>query len=132
MKHSVAGIVCIDSLFLVAHRIPVGVMGGRWEFPGGKVEQNETFQQAVVREFKEEFSIPVNTGKLITEVTFNTKDSQIRLHAFEVKFPEDDYDWVLTEHTDIKWIKFDEIEKLYFVDSDLLLLPAIKCWKFAT
>ena len=54
MKKSVAGIVCVDGLFFIARRIPSGVMGCHWEFPGGKVEKGDSFQDTLIREYKEE------------------------------------------------------------------------------
>ena len=128
MKHSVAGRVYSDSLFFIARRLPVGDMGSRWEFPGGKVEENETFQQALVREYMEEFGVPVTVGSLIAETEFFHKEKPIALHAYEVIFPEDNYSWVLSEHTDVKWASLEEIEMLPFVDSDSLLIPEIKKW----
>lgn len=128
MKHSVAGIVCVDSFVFVARRVPSGVMGGRWEFPGGKVDGNESYQEALAREFMEEFSLPIRVGELICETTFAGKNDTVMLHAYAVRFDTDDFTWVLTEHTDVKWVLFSEIEELYFVDSDLLLLPDIKRW----
>lgn len=128
MKHSVAGIVYSDSLFFIARRLPTGDMGGRWEFPGGKVEENETFEQALEREYLEEFCIKVSVGKPIAEVKFFHKEKPIALHAYEIMFPEDDYSWVLSEHTDVKWATLEEISMLPFVDSDLLLIPEIKKW----
>ena len=49
MSNSVACIVYKDGKILVAHRIPKGDMGNRWEFPGGKVDAGETDQMAIVR-----------------------------------------------------------------------------------
>ncbi len=129
MKHSVAGIVYSDSLFFIARRLPVGDMGSRWEFPGGKVEENETYQQALVREYMEEFGVPITVGNLIAEAEFFHKGKPIALHAYEVIFPEDDYSWVLSEHTEVKWASLEEIETISFVDSDSLLIPEIKKWQ---
>lgn len=129
MKHSVAGIAIVDNLVLVARRLPTGAMGGRWEFPGGKVDGDECYQEALMREYKEEFSVSVTVGTAITNATFtNAKGESVALHAFEVNFPKDSFEWVLTEHTEVKWVKLSEIKKMYFVDSDLLLLDEVINW----
>ena len=128
MKHSVAGIVRKNGLFSVAHRIPSGEMGSHWEFPGGKVENDEAFQESLIREYKEEFGITVKVGSLIGETTFVHKGIEVRLHAYEVIFPEGELQFVLSEHTEVKWVALKEIETLLFVDSDLLLLPYVSEW----
>ncbi len=130
-RHSVAGIVFVDSLVLIGRRICVGQMGGRWEFPGGKVEPGETYSETLVREFDEEFSVPITVGQLIAEAVFENSDRKIILHAFQVFLPEnDDISWVLTEHTEVKWVPFSQIRTLSFVDSDMLLLDQVE--KFFT
>ncbi|EGB13932.1 NUDIX hydrolase [Pseudodesulfovibrio mercurii] len=53
----VAGIVWRDGLYLAVQRPEGGPMAGWWEFPGGKVEQGETREQALVREFREELAV---------------------------------------------------------------------------
>ena len=57
MKHSIACIVFVNNKVLIGKRINKGQMGGRWEFPGGKVEEGEDAIAAIKREFLEEFSL---------------------------------------------------------------------------
>lgn len=112
----------------VALRQKVGDMGGRWEFPGGKVEAGETDEQAIVREFGEEFGVTVKVGSHITDAEFAHRDKKCLLHAYEVFMPRDGRTerFTLTEHTDYKWIPVSEIENLSFVDSDMKIYPAVK------
>ena len=126
-KTSIAGIAFKGRTVLVAHRNPVGQMGGRWEFPGGKVEDGEDDSTALVREFKEEFVIKVKPGKLIAEAVFE-HNGENNLHAYTVKVPHMGkfFKYKLTEHTEYKWVDIDEVENLSFVDSDLLIYPEVK------
>lgn len=129
-KTSVACIAFDGKKILVAHRNPVGQMGGRWEFPGGKVEEGETDEQAVVREFQEEFGETVAAGEKIGETFFMHSGEQVALHAYEIKVPHDGMTkkYVLSEHSEYKWVEPAEIPTLSFVDSDMLIYPAVVKW----
>lgn len=128
---SKTSIACIafdeERKVFVAHRNPVGQMGNRWEFPGGKVEEGETDQEAIVREFKEEFGVEVKVGPAITETFFKHNDDIVALHAYQIFLPHNGLDekFVLTEHTEYKWVELSEIPTLDFVDSDMLIFPAV-------
>lgn len=126
-------IVCIcfhNGKVLVAHRNPVGKMGGRWEFPGGKVESNESDESAIVREMQEEFGVEVKVLEKICCSNFENKEVSLELHVYNVDFPYDGMEvpFKLTEHSEYKWINFKEIQKEDFVDSDYSVLK--KCMDF--
>ena len=129
-KTSIACIAYKDGKILVAHRNPTGQMGGRWEFPGGKVEKGESDEEAVVREFSEEFGVLVEVGEKIGETFFMHNGDQVALHAYEIFVPHDGIaeKYTLTEHTEYKWVAPAEIPVLNFVDSDMLIYPAVVKW----
>lgn len=126
-------IACIDyrsGKIFIAKRQMVGDMGGRWEFPGGKIEDGEDLQTAVVREMQEEFGVTVTVGRKITSGTFTHKGKPCTLDVLEVTFPHDGIEkkFELTEHTDYKWADIDLIPSLNFVDSDLSIYNDVKKW----
>lgn len=118
---SAAGIVLKDNKLFIALRVPGGEMGERWEFPGGKVESGESCKETLVREYKEEFGIDVTVGRHIADASFTHGGKNVALEAWEVFFPDNPGKFILSEHTDVKWVFPEEIEKLPFVDSDMLL-----------
>ena len=121
---------CEKRKILIAHRNPTGQMGSRWEFPGGKVEEGEDDKTAIVREFQEEFGVTVKTGEKIAETFFVHNGKQVALHAYEIFVPHDGMTekYVLTEHTEYRRAEPAEIPALNFVDSDMLIYPAVMKW----
>ena len=132
MSRSIACIDYRDGKIFIAKRQNKGDMGNRWEFPGGKIDGDEDFVQAIKREMKEEFGVDVTVGKHICSGTFihKCKNTECTLDAFEVHFSEDGIDkpFTLTEHTDYKWVDINEIPSLNFVDSDLSIYDKVKEW----
>ena len=127
-KTSVAGIAFDGDTVLIAHRNPTGAMGGRWEFPGGKVEADENDIQALTREFYEEFGIKIRVGIRIAEAVFTHNGEKVNLHAYRIYVPHKGlvFKYKLTEHTEYRWASLSAIQKLNFVDSDLLLYPDVR------
>jgi 8-oxo-dGTP diphosphatase len=128
VKLSVAAIVVNDGKLFIARRIPGGDMGGKWEFPGGKADGEETAEDALVREMAEEFGVTVKVGSLIARGNFTHNNTEHRLAAYLTHIS--DYHFSLTEHTGWRWADFAEIEALNasgeFTPSDYTLLPQIQ------
>ncbi|MCK9170062.1 MAG: NUDIX domain-containing protein [Treponema sp.] len=124
---SIACIAYENGRFFVAHRNPSGDMGGRWEFPGGKVEEGESDEQAVVREMSEEFGVTVTVCERIGESEFTHNGKVSKLHAYRILLPYNGMKkkFILTEHSGYDWVEPDEIQKLYFVDSDMRIYPQV-------
>ena len=130
MSRSIACIDYRDGKIFIAKRQMTGDMGGRWEFPGGKIEEGEDLETAVIREMQEEFGVTVKVGRKITSGTFTHKGKPCTLDVLEVRFPHDGIEkrFELTEHTDYKWAELNSIPQLNFVDSDLSVYNNVKKW----
>jgi 8-oxo-dGTP diphosphatase len=128
MKLSVAAVVVHDGRFFIARRVPGGDMGNKWEFPGGKVDGEESAKDALVREMAEEFGVPVRVGNQIAHGSFTHNNTEHCLDAYWVRIS--DYYFSLIEHIDWHWASFAEIEALNasgkFTPSDYALLPQIR------
>ncbi|GHV87929.1 NUDIX hydrolase [Spirochaetia bacterium] len=121
---SVAGIAVEGKKLFVARRVPGGDLGEKWEFPGGKAEEGETDEEALVREFQEEFGIRVTVGPLLASAVFEHRGQSLTLHAYLITLSS--HDFTLSEHTEWDWVTIEGIEQLDFAGSDLKLLPALK------
>ena len=68
MKRVTAAILIKDGNILIAKRKSSDKLADKWEFPGGKIEKNETPEQCLIREIKEEFGIDVKVGEYLGEI----------------------------------------------------------------
>ena len=120
MKHSVTG------FFMLARRAPNSSGAGQWEFPGGKIELNETNEQALVREINEELSFDL-TGlnfKFIAENIhdYGNRKIQIILYFVEV---EEQPKFVLLDHDRLDWFDLKNIESLNLSFGDKYFIPLL-------
>jgi 8-oxo-dGTP diphosphatase len=125
MGDSVAGILLQGGRLFIARRLEGGDLGGKWEFPGGKVERGERGEEALAREFLEEFDLSVTVGPLLGSGAFEHRGQKRNLRAYLVEaggVP------VLKEHAEWRWAALDEIEGLDFAGSDRSLLPALRAY----
>jgi len=92
--------------------------GGKWEFPGGKIEKNENEKDALTRELKEELNIEVEIVEKL--LTTKSRDSRIILHSFKVILLKNEI--VLNEHDEYKWLKIKDLSNYSFTEADLKIL----------
>jgi len=124
MERSVAGILINGGKVFVAKRGPQGSFGGCWEFPGGKVEAGESDQEALVREFEEEFSVAVSAKSLLGEIVFPHRGVDRILAAWLIEIKP----YVrprLIEHEEVSWADAPTLEELRLVDSDRRMLEFV-------
>ena len=110
--------------FLICQRPKHKARGLLWEFVGGKVENGETKEQALIRECKEELGIDISVGDMFTEVTHEYPDITVRLTIFNATVQSGNIQKL--EHNDIKWITPSEISLYQFCPADKDLLEKIK------
>ncbi|MDR0290908.1 MAG: (deoxy)nucleoside triphosphate pyrophosphohydrolase [Treponema sp.] len=122
--NSVAGIAFENGRAFIARRKAGGDLGGKWEFPGGKVEEGEGDADALKREFLEEFAVAVEAGPLLASAEFVHCGRGFNLNAYRVFFCSCSFR--LAEHTEWRWATLDEIAELDFADSDRRLLAGLK------
>lgn len=120
MNYSVAGIAEQDGKFLIALRKPGTSIGVKWEFPGGKLEEGESPEEALVREYKEELGVKIKVDKRLCEGDFSNGDKKYRLLAYRISLLE--HNFISPEHQQIKWAEPGELSSLDFPDSDRIIV----------
>ena len=116
IRISVCGVNIQGGAYFLARRKPGGTQGGRWEFPGGKVEKEENPTTALVREFEEELGVVVTVGEQLAETSFLHREEQYILFAYQVEIPK--VPWVLREHEEAGWFTPQQIQTMDLSESD--------------
>ncbi len=112
----VAAIIKKRDHYLLAKRSKEKYMGLKWEFPGGKVEQNETFKDALSREILEELNVNIEIHNKVAEERYQDEEINIVLHYYLCTLI--DTNIVLSEHEAIEWVKKQDFLKYEFVPGD--------------
>ncbi len=95
-----------------------------WEFPGGKMEEGETEQEALVREIKEELSADIHVGKLLDTVEWDYPEFHLTMHCFMCTLSHDAMH--LNEHEAAKWLNMTTLHSVKWLPADEALLPVIE------
>jgi 8-oxo-dGTP diphosphatase len=110
-----------DKSFFLARRGPNESGAGQWEFPGGKIEKNETPEQALQREIAEELSFDIkgkNIKYIATELLdLPDKTISIQLYQIEITAPKPNFS--LVDHDEMGWFDIGQIKHLNISKADL-------------
>lgn len=110
-----AAIINNDNQVLCAQR-GYGSLKGKWEFPGGKIENGESDEDALIREIKEELGIDIKVKELIDENYHEYKDSNVNLKVYKCNYVSGEIHDV--EHQSLKWVESKSINELDWADAD--------------
>ena len=116
----VAAVINKNDLFLIANRSFEDNSQGVWEFPGGKVEENETFTSALVREIKEELSLKIKVGNMIATIDLNKTDKNIYVHYYYAIIVSGQIS--LNVHSEFKWVSHTQLKNFTYIDGDRHIL----------
>lgn len=100
-----------------------------WEFPGGKIEEGESPEHAIVREIKEELNADIIVGDLLTTVEHDYPNFHLSMDCFLAELAPDS-GMKLLEHEAAKWLSIDDIDSVDWLPADIKVVDAIKVAKF--
>lgn len=119
----VAAVIKKDNKIYATQR-GYGEFKGGWEFPGGKIEENETSQEALIREIKEELETVIKVNDLIDTIEYDYPNFHLSMDCFWCEIVSGNL--VLVEAEDAKWLSEEELYSVEWLPADLGLIEKIK------
>jgi mutator protein MutT len=119
-----AGLVFRDGKLLITQRPPESHLGGLWEFPGGKREAGESFEQCLRRELVEEVGIEVQVHELVEDLTHHYPERSVHLKFFRCRWLRHEPRAILCH--DWKWIGLEQLADFQFPAADARLLEKLR------
>lgn len=104
-----------DKIFIT--RRGYGEFLGMWEFPGGKIEEGETQENALIREIKEELELDINNLKYFTTVEYEYPNFYLTMHCFICEIAGGKLK--LNVHNDAKWVSLNELSSQNWIPADI-------------
>lgn len=119
----VAAVIRKDNLIFATQR-GYGEFKDKWEFPGGKIEENETKEEALAREIKEELNASISIDSFIKQIEYDYPSFHLVMDVYFCHLNNPHIELIEAENA--KWLKIDEIYNLDWLPADFELLQYIK------
>jgi 8-oxo-dGTP diphosphatase len=123
-----AALIFHNGKLLITQRHAHAHLGGLWEFPGGKREDNETFKECLFREIHEELGIKIFTGELFEEISHDYTDKSVHLKFFICELIHGEPQTLGCAA--FKWIGKSELGDFEFPAADSRLLEKLRAYNF--
>ncbi len=120
----VAAVIKKNNKYFIAQRNKHKHFSFYWEFPGGKVDANESFKDALKREIQEELSINIKIIKLITSKKHKDKQINVKIHYFLCETLDEKI--LLSEHEDMKWVHKIDLLNYKLAPGDSKIIKYLK------
>ncbi|MDM9380950.1 8-oxo-dGTP diphosphatase MutT [Chlorogloeopsis sp. ULAP01] len=125
--HKIIGVAVIwneQRQILIDRRLPKGVMGGLWEFPGGKIEPGETIKDCIQREIYEELGIVIEVGEHLITIDHTYTHLRVTLTVHNCRhitgIPQP------IECDEVRWVSLDELEQFAFPEANVDIIKALR------
>ena len=121
-----AAVIIKDKKILLTQR-GYGEYKDKWEFPGGKIEKDESKEDAIKREIKEELDASIKVDNFLCKVEYDYTTFYLKMNVFCVSLEDEHI--IFKEHESYKWINFsdlDDVKKLDLLPADNLVISYLK------
>ena len=119
-----AALIFRHGQLLITQRHAKSHLGGLWEFPGGKRESDETFEQCLIREIREELGVEISVGKLFEEIAHTYPEKSVHLKFFVCRLISGEPQPL--DCAAVKWIEKPQLAAHEFPAADAQLLMKLR------
>lgn len=127
LPHKIIGVAVIwnqQQQILIDKRRPEGLLGGLWEFPGGKIEAGETVEECIKREIQEELGIEIEVGDRLITINHTYSHFHVTLYVHHCRhlagIPQ------AIESDEIRWVTLAEIDSFNFPKANSQIIAALR------
>ena len=117
------GLIFNSSNQLLITRRKDGDFEGKWEFPGGKLEENETEEECLIREIKEELSIDINIDYFLMNNFHSYPTFSVELISYVSSIKSGQI--ILKDHDKYEWVNINQLKSFDFIDGDVPIIEQI-------
>lgn len=121
--HVAVGVIRRGDLIFISKRPDALHQGGRWEFPGGKVEAGESVQQALARELHEEVALTVTSASPLLVLEYDYPEKRVKLDVWLVDNPGGEGQGM--EGQQVAWVHHQDLAHYQFPDANAPILAAV-------
>ncbi len=120
----VGAVIIKDNKILAAQRPENKSLGGMWEFPGGKIEEGESPEEALYREIIEEMDCEITVGNFIVRDVYSYDFGDIALSTFYCELNKKEP--IANEHSELRWLTVEELDSVVWAPADYATLEILK------
>ena len=119
----VAAIIHQNNKILATQR-GYGDYKGWWEFPGGKMEDGETEEEAIVREIREELNVGIRVERKVCTVEYDYPNFHLTMHCYFCSIANGEVE--LLEHKSARWLRRDELNEVEWLPADVSVVNSLR------
>ena len=128
VNNSILTVICgiitnTDGKIFIARRKKDKLLGGKWEFPGSKIEKDETQKECLQRELNEEFAMQIKVGERLGENEHQYENFSILLIAYNCEFISATYE--LMDHDAYEWVSKESLTNYELAEADIPFLELV-------
>ncbi len=124
--HVAAAIIIQEQSILIAQRKDSGELARKWEFPGGKLEEGESGEQAIAREIREELSLEISVERHFMQVSHQYSTFHLTMDAYLCRMKSGEI--TLSEHLDSRWITPEQLMQPDWAAADIPIAEELQTY----